>query len=351
MGSRPDPVTDPLSTCDPDAGARARARLRHAGALLFGAGAATLAAVLLAPDPDPSDHAALGLLAAVLAALSLVFLLWRGAPDPALRAICPLGTAAVTAAVALAEPIALVPVFYLWPMLVAAYFLPVRAVAANLVLALASLAVALVLWADPVLRLATFIAVAALAGVVPAVVLTLREQVARVIRRLGEQATLDSLTGALNRAAFEQRLEAELARCERSAAPCALVVFDIDHFKSINDSFGHAAGDHALRRLARAVESGKRRSDVFARVGGEEFALVLPDTDLEGAAAVAENLRRRLAGTGHAGPAMTVSLGVSDLATSGPSMRRMLQQADDALYAAKRAGRNRVVRAVALTGA
>ena len=89
---------------------------------------------------------------------------------------------------------------------------------------------------------------------------------------------------------------------------------------------------------------------MFARVGGEEFAIVLPDTDLDGATAFAEGLRRRLAGA-HAGPAITVSLGVSDLTTSGPSMRRMLQQADDALYAAKRAGRNRVACAAPLASA
>jgi len=348
VGSRPDHVTDPLSSGDLDGGLRARARLRQAGALLFGAGAATLAGVLLTPDPDVSDHAALGACAAVFAVAALVFVLWRGMPEPLLLGICPLGIVAVTATVAVAEPIALTPVFYLWPMLIAAYFLSPRAVAANFAFAMAACGTALALWADPVLRLATFVAVAAIVGVVAAVVATLRAQIARLIRRLGEQATIDSLTGALNRAAFEQRLEAELARCERSESHCALVVFDIDHFKRINDSYGHAAGDHALRSLARAVEDGKRRSDVFARVGGEEFAIVLPDTDLHGATAFAESLRERLAGA-QAKPALTVSLGVSDLSTSGPSMRRMLQQADDALYAAKRAGQPRGVRSAGLT--
>ena len=344
MGTGPDPVTDPLSAGAFDGALRARTRLRKAGALLFGAGAATLAAVLLAPDPDASDHGALAALAGVLAVLALVFQRWRGAPDAVLRAIPPLGIAGVTAATAVAEPIGLTPVFLLWPMLVAAYFLPARTVLAHFALGLVALGAALAFWVEPGLRLATFLAVTVIVGVVPAVVLGLREQMAGLIRTLGEQATIDSLTGALNRAAFEQRLEAELVRCERSDLPCALVVFDIDHFKAINDSYGHAAGDHALRRLARAVEHGKRRSDVFARVGGEEFAVVLPDTDLDGAAAFADGLRQRLARE-LAGPAMTVSVGVSDLQTAGASMRRMLEQADDALYAAKRAGRDRVVRA------
>jgi diguanylate cyclase (GGDEF)-like protein len=178
--------------------------------------------------------------------------------------------------------------------------------------------------------------------VVTVVVLSLREQVRRLVTRLDKLATHDSLTGALNRGAFEQRLEAELARTERSGASCGLVVLDVDHFKRINDSQGHAAGDRALQALSAAVAEAKRRSDIFGRVGGEEFAVALPDTGIAGAAAFAEKLHARLPGAMNG---ITVSLGVTDEQIAGRSVRGMLHSADLALYAAKRAGRDRVVRA------
>ena len=112
----PEPFSDPLSAVHPDGGERARKRLRLAGALLYGSGAVTLAGVLLAPDPDTSDHPPLAICAAVFALVAAVLLLWRRPPRAVLHAICPGGTIAVTATVALAEPIGLTPSFYLWPM-------------------------------------------------------------------------------------------------------------------------------------------------------------------------------------------------------------------------------------------
>jgi diguanylate cyclase (GGDEF)-like protein len=162
------------------------------------------------------------------------------------------------------------------------------------------------------------------------------------VTRLGELATRDSLTGALNRGAFEQRLEAELARTSRTQAPLALVVLDVDHFKRINDSQGHAAGDRALRALSSAVMVAKRRSDIFGRIGGEEFAIALPDTGIAGAEAFAEGLRESLR-PAVGGVSLTVSLGVTDAVTADRSVRGMLHSADLALYAAKHAGRDRVV--------
>jgi diguanylate cyclase (GGDEF)-like protein len=342
-------ISDPLSGGEPDGGARARARLRLAGAGLFAAGAVTLASVLAAPDPDPSDQGPLLICAAALALVAIGLAGWRRPPEAVLHAICPLGTVATTVTVSLAAPVGLTPIFYLWPMLVAAYFLPRREVAANFAFALGGCGLALAVWVEPGLREATFMAVAAIVGVVTAVVLSMREQVRRLVTRLGELATQDSLTGALNRGAFEQRLEAELARTARTGAPLGLVVLDVDHFKRINDSQGHAAGDRALCRLAVAVGASKRRSDVFGRVGGEEFAIALPDTGLDGATAFAENLRESLRDA-VGGTAMTVSLGVTEAATAGRGVRAMLHSADVALYAAKRAGRDRVVRADALQG-
>jgi diguanylate cyclase (GGDEF)-like protein len=341
----PERITDPLSAVQPDAGERARTRLRQAGALLFGAGAVTLGAVLGAPDPDVTDHTALGACAVAYGLAALVLLLWRP-PTLLLHAICPLGTVAATAAVALSEPVGLTPVFYLWPMLVAAYFLRRREVLANYTFMALACGAALALWVDPVLRLAMFLAVLAITGVATAVIVVLRERVLELVQRLRTLASRDSLTGALNRGAFEQRLDAELARTERTAIPLALVVFDVDHFKSINDSFGHAAGDQVLRGISDTVSGSLRRSDVFGRLGGEEFGLLLPDTDAQGAATVADKLRRMLSAPAVAGRSLTVSFGVAQAPRNGSwGARKLLAEADRALYAAKRGGRDRVVRA------
>jgi diguanylate cyclase (GGDEF)-like protein len=346
--ARSERISDPLSAGEPDGTARARSRMRAAGSILFGAGALMLGGVLLAPDPDPSDHRNLALCAIAYAVVALVLAAWRRPPDAVLRAICPLGTLATTVALAFAEPMGLVPIFYTWPMLVAAYFLPHREIAANFAFAAAACAAGLYLWVEPELRVATLMVVVAMAGVVTAVILSLRGQVRRLVTRLGDLATQDFLTGALNRGGFEQRLDTELARSRRAGTSCGLVVLDVDHFKRVNDSFGHAAGDQVLRDLASVVEAAKRRSDVFGRIGGEEFAVILPDTDADGAATFAGHLRMRLSEPGATERPMTLSLGVTDDATAGGTVREMLHSADRALYAAKRAGRDRVVRAADL---
>jgi diguanylate cyclase (GGDEF)-like protein len=335
-------ISDPLGGASPDGGARAQARLRLSGALMLGVGAVTLAAVLTAPDPDPSDHRALLTCAGVFALVAAILVVWRDAPAAVLHSIIPAGTIATSVAMALAEPVGLTPIFYLLPMLLAGYFLPRGEIGVNYVFALVCCGVTLAYWVEPGLRLAMFMAVALILGLVTGVVRALREQIRVLVTRLGELAIHDSLTGALNRGAFEQRLEAELARTDRMAAPCALVVLDVDHFKRLNDTRGHAAGDTALRALAVAVSGAKRRSDIFGRIGGEEFAVVLPDTGLQGATTFAEKLRESLKTT--MGD-VTVSFGVTDARTAGRTVRGMLHSADVALYDAKRQGRDRVVTA------
>ena len=213
--------------------------------------------MLAAPDPDPSDHPALTVCAVVYALIAALLMLWSRPPRAVLHAICPAGTIAATAAVAFAEPIGLTPIFYLWPMLVAAYFLGRarggRQPRARRRLVRHSRSCC---GRSPSCALAMFIAVLAIVGVVTAVVVVLREQVLALVLRLRTLASHDSLTGALNRGAFEQRMDAELARARRSSTALSLVVFDVDHFKRLNDSFGHAAGDAALRGIGDVVAVG-----------------------------------------------------------------------------------------------
>ncbi|HEY0084584.1 MAG TPA: sensor domain-containing diguanylate cyclase [Allosphingosinicella sp.] len=153
----------------------------------------------------------------------------------------------------------------------------------------------------------------------------------------------DALTGALTRRAFLEAMRSEMARGHRHKRDCALVLLDIDHFKSVNDTHGHPAGDDVLRRAVGACADTLRPSDSLGRIGGEEFAVLLPESDEGSAAACAERLRaaiERLDFPSLGGRKVTASFGVANLPPAGLSEEQWLAEADAALYAAKRRGRN-----------
>ncbi|MCW3480358.1 sensor domain-containing diguanylate cyclase [Neisseriaceae bacterium JH1-16] len=170
-----------------------------------------------------------------------------------------------------------------------------------------------------------------------------RQQLEDELRRL---ATTDALTELHNRRAFLAEAEPLLQRARQQGRPVSLIMLDIDHFKQINDSYGHPAGDQALRRLADALREVLRASDICGRLGGEEFAALLPGTALPDAMRIAERLRQRAAAidvvlpSGHA--AMTISLGVAELKPSDLDLAALFARADQALYDAKHQGRNRI---------
>jgi diguanylate cyclase (GGDEF)-like protein len=155
---------------------------------------------------------------------------------------------------------------------------------------------------------------------------------------------LDGLTSISNRLHFIERAEAALAYAKKSGHEVSLVLFDLDHFKSINDRFGHATGDFVLKRTAALCKEYLRRSDLFGRFGGEEFSVLLPGCRLDGALEQAEQLRQAINGIQavHRGATVTASasFGIASSASSGYDLARLLAHADSALYRAKRAGRN-----------
>jgi diguanylate cyclase (GGDEF)-like protein len=159
----------------------------------------------------------------------------------------------------------------------------------------------------------------------------------------------DPLTGVGNRRAFFERFELELSRQKRHAGSVGVVVVDVDHFKNINDTFGHPIGDEALRSVAQALSDSVREEDFVARMGGEEFALVLPATALDGAEVVAERCRKAIDGMTITGPGgapvrITATFGVTAVSgEGGTTVDAVLRDADGALYRGKRDGRNRVV--------
>src|SRR5205085_6946137 len=167
---------------------------------------------------------------------------------------------------------------------------------------------------------------------------------ARLHHLVQRQATTDDLTGLVNRRRFIEALDSEIVRADTFRSPLSVVLGDLDHFKLVNDLFGHPTGDEVMRQFADLVRPPLRDVDVPGRVGGEEFAILLPGTDAAGAVAVAERVRRSLRSlraTPDQGGPVTASFGVAQFA-SGQTGDELLRRADVALYRAKSEGRNRV---------
>jgi diguanylate cyclase (GGDEF)-like protein len=164
-------------------------------------------------------------------------------------------------------------------------------------------------------------------------------------------STEDALTSVSNRRHFDAVSRAEWARFQRYGHPLSLLILDIDHFKAVNDQFGHPAGDFILKSVGQSCQATQRVTDVVARIGGEEFAILLPETDESSAVIVAERLRNQIASVvhnlGEKQVQVTASIGVASGTLSMPSFETLHKRADDALYSAKAAGRNRVARAPA----
>lgn len=318
-------------------------QMRVTGTVEYLAGAATLLIVTLMPDPDTSDHTAyrvLALIGVLLGALRFT------APQrlAVVRGSILVGFVYIGAIIAMARPVGPTPFFFLWPMLTTAYFLGRRDLAvvtpAFLLCLVAGLLVNGAFAVTSVMLMPTF----AVIVIVSLLVLALRERVDGLMGDLAYTASTDMLTDLPNRRTFEEAMHREIERARRCTTPMSLAIFDLDHFKAINDRLGHAEGDRALQRFASILKEQCRIVDFAARIGGEEFALILSNADAEGARIFAERLLTRVIDvTQYDTAPISVSIGISQLGDVSDSKDVLMLAADRALYEAKNTGRARVV--------
>jgi len=325
------------------------------GSSLFLGGAAVTVAVTLLPHPEQVATGGFWALAAVQLAVALGLLLLpsrltaTGLPWIVVIA----GVLAVTAAIYLngerhGGPPLFNELFYVWPALYAGYFFGRRRLAAALAVIAAAYAATLVMIALPMeaALMRWCVTVSVVCGVAGAAS-ALRRHVDRLLQRLREAMRTDLLTEVLNRRGFEEAFGVELQRVARTGRPLCVLIGDVDRFKVLNDRFGHAAGDAALAAVAGALREGCRSVDVIARIGGEEFAILMPAAGLAHGCATADRLRAAVASLHDpAGEPLSISFGVTECPSSAHAdPDRLLREADGALYAAKAAGRDRTVAA------
>ena len=261
-------------------------------------------------------------------------------PMVALAALGPIGAALIAFAIATTPPgQGDGALLYIWPVLWVAYFFR-RTGSALIVAWIGVVQGAALIYSDGVLD--RWIDVMASVGIVAVVVQVLSERNRRLVARLATEARVDKLTGVLNRRGFEEQAELEFARARREGYSVGAATFDIDYFKRVNDEWGHDTGDRVLKFLGEVLRAETRGVDVVARLGGEEFVALLPRSDAAEVEIYAERVRAAFAGADLGVSRVTVSAGVT-AALAPQSVDELLPAADSALYAAKRAGRDRVV--------
>ncbi len=292
------------------------------------------------PDPDPSDHHRLYVVALVPLFLGITLFLGRGLPERVIKLLAiSCTTAAVSLMVSQILPMGAALMFYCWPAVTAGYFCTRRELVGNLVLIAVGSAIALKVSQSDEITGSTWMATVGISTIVALTVGHLAEQVTKL-------ATTDELSGLLNRRAFGPILDDAFERARPTGTPVSIVAFDLDHFKRVNDLFGHAAGDDAIRRFGALVAGELRGDDAAARTGGEEFTVLLYGKGEAEAIRWAEGVSALLiADTLDEQVMLSTSAGV---ATAGPATHTpedVLQAADRALYAAKETGRRRVVTA------
>jgi diguanylate cyclase (GGDEF)-like protein len=240
------------------------------------------------------------------------------------------------------NPLGMGPVFFLWPVVYAAYFSSRRMLAIAYGWMAFTFLIGLSLNSTHEMKPDTYTGTVTTVGLMAALVAIMTNREARLRKELATAAETDHLTGLINRRAFSPRLEALVAaRVDRGGA-LSVIMFDLDHFKRLNDAHGHPMGDRALVEVAAVLHAQSRQDDLVSRFGGEEFAIVLPDTDLADARAYTERVATALLLVDIAeGVTLSTSAGVSSLTDGHESAGTLLQRADDALYAAKDAGRCR----------
>ena len=332
---------------DAPQGGTFEARVRVRVLASFYLAGATLVLLTLAL-PHAADASAAGLLAVALNAYAFgALMMWqaRRVPSWSLPLLLAWGSVLVTAvAWCSAEHPSPLVFFYLWVFLYSAYFFGTRTAIAELLL-VAALYGALLLLRPPEAGAAAWWSVGIATMAIAAIVIrVMRAHVELLIARLSDAARTDPLTQLPNRRGFRELLDLELERARRGGTPMTVLAGDLDHFKDVNDRSGHHVGDAVLQQVAALLREGVRQIDVPARIGGEEFAVILPGTDAQAAFAVAERLRCHVRDAfADATVPITISFGIASHPMHAETAASLVRTADEALYGAKESGRNRSV--------
>jgi len=329
----------------PDAAVAARV-----GGVLFAVGGLVAFLVVLAPHPpqvNVTGFVVVGIMAE-LGGLALYLLAGR-VSKRAIQIAIAVGTVLITSCIAMSgesrgASVSDNEMLYLWVALFSAYFFTVRQ--ALTLVAWAAVCYAATLWfySPHDIIVTRWIETVFTLVIATMLIVLLKSRVQGLLNRLADAARTDPLTDLHNRRGFEESIEIEIERARRGGHSLTLLVADLDHFKRVNDRLGHAAGDAALTEIGRILREGKRQIDYAARTGGEEFALILPETTEEEAYVVAERLRVAVQKSFADGLVpLTFSFGLAGYPHHGATPDALLRVADRALYAAKELGRNRTV--------